>query len=85
MSAVATFSATRIGGVNACGISVTPNPSRRFSVHCVSAPMMTSGAGEWLRPSRKWCSTCQVVWNPSVSASLICSIASRYASCSWSR
>src|SRR6266540_3739232 len=31
MSAVATFSATRIGGVNACGISVTPNPRRRFS------------------------------------------------------
>ncbi len=33
MSAVATFSATRIGGVNACGISVTPKPRRRFSVH----------------------------------------------------
>ena len=45
MSAVATFSATRIGGVNACGISVTPKPRRRFSVHCDSAPMITSGAG----------------------------------------
>ena len=77
MSAVATFSATRIGGVNACGISVTPNPSRRFSVHCDSAPMITSGAGEWLRPSRKWCSTCHVVLNPSLSASWICSSASR--------
>jgi hypothetical protein len=85
MSAVATFSATRIGGVNACGISVTPNPRRRFSVHWLSAPMITSGAGEWLRPSRKWCSTCQTVLNPSVSASLICSKASRYARCSASR
>ena len=25
------------------------------------------------RPSRKWCSTCQMVWNPNWSASLICS------------
>ena len=74
---MATFSATRIGGVKACGISVTPKPSRICSVHCDSAPMMTSGAGECERPSRKWCSTCQVVWKPSLSASLICSIASR--------
>ena len=29
----ATFSATRIGGVNACGMRVTPKPRRRFSVH----------------------------------------------------
>jgi hypothetical protein len=85
MSAVATFSATRIGGVNACGMSVTPKPSRRFSVHCDSAPMITSGAGECDRPSRKWCSTCHVQLKPRVSASLICSSASRYAACSASR
>jgi hypothetical protein len=82
MSAVATFSATRIGGVKAWGMRVTPKPRRMFSVIWLSAPMMTSGAGEWLRPSRKWCSTCQVVWKPSLSASLICSSVSLYARCS---
>ena len=71
------FNYYRIGGVNACGISATPNPKRICSVHCDRAPRITSGAGEWLRPSRKWCSTCQVVLNPSLSASLICSMASR--------
>ena len=77
MSAVATFSATRIGGVNGCGVSVTPKPSRICSVTWDSAPISTSGAGECERPSRKWCSTCQLVWKPIRSASLICSIASR--------
>jgi hypothetical protein len=77
MSAVATFSATRIGGVKAWGMRVTPKPSRMFSVHWESAPITTSGAGQCDRPSRKWCSTCHVVWKPSLSASLICSSASR--------
>src|SRR5579859_5611985 len=60
-SAVATFSATRTGEVNGCGINTTPKPSRIRSVTCDSAPISTSGAEECDRPSRKWCSTCQVV------------------------
>ena len=59
MSAVATFSATRAGCVNPNGSSVTPKPSRMFSVAWVSAPITTSGAGQCERPSRKWCSTNQ--------------------------
>jgi hypothetical protein len=55
--------------VNPNGSSVTPKPSRRFSVHWVSAPITTSGAGMWERPSRKWCSTIQTVLKPTLSAS----------------
>ena len=76
MSSVATFSAMRAGCVKPNGVSVTPKPSRMRSVICVSAPSSTSGAGQCERPSRKWCSTAQIVWKPSRSASLICSIAS---------
>jgi hypothetical protein len=76
MSAVATFSATRAGCVNPKGSSVTPKPSFSCSVHCVRAPIITSGAGMWLRPSRKWCSTNQAVLNPTRSATFNWSSAS---------
>ena len=75
-STVATFSAMRAGCVKPKGVSVTPKPRRMRSVICESAPSSTSGAGQCERPSRKWCSTAQIVWKPSESASLICSIAS---------
>jgi hypothetical protein len=76
-SRVATFSAMRAGCVKPKGVRVTPNPRRICSVTCERAPSRTSGAGQWERPSRKWCSTAQIVWKPTLSASLICSIASR--------
>lgn len=76
MSTVATFSAIRAGWVKPKGVSVTPNPRPMFSVTWLSAPSSTSGAGQWERPSRKWCSTAQIVLKPRESASLICSTAS---------
>ena len=75
-STVATFSATRAGWMNPGGQRVTPKPRRRFSVTCERAPRTTSEDGECDRPSRKWCSTDQIVLKPNLSASLICSNAS---------
>ena len=77
MSAVATFSATLAGWVNPNGMRTTPKPRRMCSVIWDRAPMRTSGAGEWERPSRKWCSTHHTVLNAISSARRICSRASR--------
>ncbi len=76
-STAATFSAMRWGGVNANGVRVTPKPMPICSVTPDRYPSSTSGAGQCERPSRKWCSTAQMVLKPIVSARRICSTASR--------
>ena len=75
-STVATFSATRAGWVKPNGVSVTPKPILICSVRWDRAPRTTSEDGQWLRPSRKWCSTSQTVLKPRVSAKETCSMAS---------
>ena len=85
MSTVATFSATRAGCWNPGGIRTTPKPSLMFSVQVARPPSTTSDEGQAERPSRKWCSTHQMVWYPNVSASFICSIPSSYTDCSAAR
>ena len=76
-STVATVSAVWTGWRNLWGVSVTPKPRRIWSVICDSAARNAPFAGMCDRSMRKWCSTTQTVPNPSLSASLICSIASK--------
>ena len=53
-----------------------PKPTRMRSVLAASAARNTSEAEQCEYSSRKWCSTAQAWWMPSLSANTTCSIAS---------
>jgi hypothetical protein len=72
-SSVEMRSAIRAGWLNAGGVWTMPWPRRICLVRCDTAARNTSGALEWLYSSRKWCSTSQQCWIPSLSASSHCS------------